>query len=57
MGVLPTCITVYHMNVYCPLRPEEGVSPLGPKVWMVVSYRVDARDGTQTICKNKGLNH
>lgn len=25
IGILPTCMSVHHLHVWCPQRPEEGI--------------------------------
>lgn len=37
IGVLPACISVYHVCVWCPWSPEEGVDPLEVELQMLVS--------------------
>ena len=32
MYVLLACVPVYHVHVWCPWMPEEGVSPFGAGV-------------------------
>lgn len=42
MCVLPVCMSVYHLCTWYPQRPEEGVSPLGLELWVVVNHLVGA---------------
>lgn len=37
MGILPECLYVYHVHVWCPQRLEEGTSDLDLELQMVVS--------------------
>lgn len=39
-GVLPTCISVFHLYVYCPHRPENGIRCPGTGV----------TDGCEQLC-------
>lgn len=48
MGVLPTCMFVYHMHAWCP-RSEEGTGI--PWNW-VVSHHVGTGTWTWLFCKN-----
>lgn len=36
----------------CPQRPEEGVDPLELELQIIMSYHVDAGNGTQILCKS-----
>lgn len=38
MGILPECLYVYHVHVWCPQRLEEGTSDLDLELQMVVSW-------------------
>lgn len=35
MGILPECLYVYHVHVWCPQRLEEGTSDLDLELQMV----------------------
>lgn len=36
---LPDCITVHHTQVWCPLRPEEGMGHLGTGLETAMTVR------------------
>lgn len=54
MGILPTCMTVNHINVWCLRRPEEGVmsNALGLEPQTVVSCCVAIDVQTQVLWKS-----
>ena len=37
MGILPAYLSVHHIYVWCPWRPEEGIGSLGMVLQIVVS--------------------
>lgn len=45
MGILPTCMCVYHLHAWCPQSTEEAVRPLELELQMVVSCHMNAGNG------------
>jgi hypothetical protein len=50
MGVLPACISVYHMYAWCTGRPEDSIGSPGTRV-IALSCHVNTRDQTQVLRK------
>jgi hypothetical protein len=50
MGVLPICISVYHVYAWCPWRTEEAIecSETGPPVLQMVVSCPDMGAGNQS---------
>lgn len=51
MSVLPACLNVHHMCVWCLWRPEEGLDHLGLELQAVVSSHVCAVNWTWVLCR------
>lgn len=52
LGVLSESLSVHHMCVWCPSKPEEGFDPLDLELEVAVSYYVGARTWTGILWKN-----
>lgn len=47
MGILPICMSVHHLDVWCLIRPEEGFRSLELELQMAVKHYVGA--GTKPV--------
>lgn len=52
MGILPICMSVHHLDVWCLIRPEEGFRSLELELQMAVKHYVGA--GTKPVLWNRG---
>ena len=41
MGILPVCMSVHHLNVWCLIRPEEGFRSLEQELQTAVKHHVE----------------
>lgn len=53
MGVLSSCISLYHMYAWCPQKPEDNIGPSGTgQLQTIVSCLVGAGNRTWVLRKS-----
>lgn len=56
MSVLPACMSMYHMSIWCPQRSEESVKAPGSVLQEIVSHHVGTGNRILVLCKSRRLS-
>lgn len=56
MSALLACVSLHCIQTWCQQKMEEAPDPPDLELWVVVSNRVGAENGTQILCKRNNCS-